>query len=71
MGRSDFTYSDGTFAYVPDLFAQLYTVHSKVAGMIVPLVYFLLPNKTRAIYERALRILVQHEVKKAMPIFVT
>ena len=45
-------FTDGTFAIVPELFFQLYTVHALVSGNIIPCFYCLLPNKTQDTYRR-------------------
>ena len=50
---------DGTFAVVPNIFYQLYTIHTKVGNRYPPCVYFLLPNKTQATYGRMLDMLWQ------------
>ena len=48
---------DGTFAVVPTIFFQLYTIHAKVGNNYPPCVYFLLPNKSQATYVRMLEAL--------------
>jgi len=48
-------FSDGTFSVVPKLFYQLYTLHVEVQQLVLPVAYFLLPNKRKATYESALR----------------
>ena len=50
-------HSDGTFKVVPVIFTQLYTVHGLVEGKTIPLVYFMLPNKSKKIYTKALTVL--------------
>ena len=45
MNVAKTVYFDGTFSIVPKLFHQLYTLHVEVQDMVVPVVYFLLPNK--------------------------
>ena len=52
-------FGDGTFQICPTLFFQLYTLHTRVAGYYPPCVYFLLPNKTEATYNRMLAIFRQ------------
>ena len=47
-------YSDGTFAVVPNLFQQLYTIHGSVNGKLLPLVYVLMPERNQEIYEAVL-----------------
>ena len=46
--------ADGTFQIVPNLWKQQYTVHCSVRGYNVPVLFFLLPGKTRAMYEHML-----------------
>lgn len=48
---------DGTFAVVPSIYFQLYTIHAKVGSKYPPCVYFLLPNKTQATYLQMLEAL--------------
>ena len=46
---------DGTFKVCPDIFEQLYTVHAKApSGKTVPVLFALLPGKSRAVYHRLL-----------------
>ncbi len=45
--------ADGTFDLCPPLFSQLYTIHAKVYGAMLPLVFCLLPNKEQATYTLA------------------
>ena len=42
---------DGTFNIAPPLFAQVYTIHAKYLGRSNPLIFGVLPNKSRAIYD--------------------
>ena len=53
---------DGTFAIVPELFFQLYTVHALIGGDVISCLYCLLPNKTTETYER-----VFMEIKALIP----
>jgi len=53
MNVAKTVYSDGTFSIVPKLFQQLYTLHVEVQDMVVPVVYFLLPNKRESTYRMA------------------
>lgn len=48
---------DGTFDVCPNMFFQLYTIHTKIGNSFPPCVYFLLPNKRFETYERMLVIL--------------
>ena len=52
LARSTVWYGDGTFSVTPPFFAQLYTIHADVNGLIVPTAYALLPNKTQDTYRR-------------------
>ena len=45
-------YGDGTFKVVPELFFQLYTIHTNIGNYYPPCIYFLLPNKTEDTYRR-------------------
>ena len=57
LNIEDVWLGDGTFAVVPTVFFQLYTVHVKVGNNYPPCVYFLLPNKTQNTYARMLSAL--------------
>ncbi len=48
---------DGTFATCPRLFYQFFTIHAKMSGRHLQLVFCLLPNKQQGTYERVFRIL--------------
>ena len=50
-------FGDGTFSVVPEMYFQLYTVHTKIGNNYPPFVYFLLPNKTKETYRRMFNIL--------------
>lgn len=50
-------FGDGTFAVVPDVFFQLYTIHTKVGSNYPPIIYFLLPGKTAALYAKMINII--------------
>lgn len=41
-------FADGTFKVTPGQFYQLYTVHAATNGIVVPMAYGLLPNKSEA-----------------------
>ncbi|KAG0429085.1 hypothetical protein HPB47_023973 [Ixodes persulcatus] len=45
-------FADGTFKVTPAQFFQLCTVHATVNGVVVPMVYGLLPTKSGAAYKR-------------------
>ena len=50
LGKADVWYGDGTFKVCPKLFYQLYTIHAEVHGQILPLVFSLLPSKSKKCY---------------------
>lgn len=62
LSQSDQWYADGTFSTAPGLFEQLYTIHVLSFGSVVPVIYALLPNKTRATYIKLLQ-----EIKALQP----
>ena len=47
---------DGTFATAPGLFYQIVTLHAFVLGVMLPLVFGLLPNKDGNTYIRFLSL---------------
>ena len=49
---------DGTFYSSPKHFCQLFTLHGLHNNVYVPLVFFLLPNKTQESYEKAFMYVV-------------
>ena len=51
LDRSDIWYGDGLLQVCPSLFYQLYTLHAEVHGQIVPLLYSLLPSKSKQCYK--------------------
>ena len=58
--RSTQIWMDGTFKSVPQIFAQLYTIHAMpYRGLMVPLIFCLLPNKVQGTYQRVLRLIKQ------------
>ena len=62
--NSDNWFGDGTFKVCPEVFFQLYTIHAKLAGRVLPCIYALLPNKQGFPYTR----LVQHILAAAEPL---
>ena len=50
LANSDDWFRDETFKVCPEVFFQLYTAHAKLAGMVLPCIYALLPNKQRFTY---------------------
>ncbi|XP_029848582.2 uncharacterized protein LOC115330735 [Ixodes scapularis] len=57
LGSSRQWFADGTFKVAPALFYQLYTVHCKVNGAVIPAVYVLMRSKTEAAYTKLLSVL--------------
>lgn len=55
-------FADGTFSTAPALFQQLYTIHIVHLNAVIPVIYALLPNKTRATYVKLLQ-----ELKNLQP----
>ena len=52
MSQSTTLFMDGTFKVAPCLFAQLYSIHAVYRDHLVPVLYCLLPDKSRATYHR-------------------
>lgn len=50
-------FMDGTFDVVPRIFGQLYTLHGFYKGQMLPLAYFLLPDKEAQTYTRMFNLL--------------
>ena len=48
---------DGTFRVVPRLFSQMYTLHASFRNQVMPLLYFLLPNKEKNTYSRVFTLI--------------
>ncbi len=57
LSASSTWYMDGTFYASPSYFCQMYTIHAMINGFMCPLVYGLLPNKTRTTYDRFFTLL--------------
>ena len=53
LGCSDVLYADGTFNICPRMFYQILTIHAFKYGKQFPLAYFLLPGKSREVYNTA------------------
>ena len=53
--EAEIIYIDETFKASPQLFYQLFTVHTVYNGQHFPFVYALLPNKTTITYNRLLQ----------------
>ena len=56
---------DGTFSICPPLSLQLYSIHVELFGIVFPILFALLPNKTTSTYERLFRV-IRH-VLESMP----
>ncbi|KAE9524466.1 hypothetical protein AGLY_015187 [Aphis glycines] len=54
---SEIVFMDGTFKSALKLFMQIYTLHCFVMGVMVPMVYALLPNKSTNTYTRMFNII--------------
>lgn len=60
--KTNVYYGDGTFKVTPKPFYQVYTIHADISHStdtitFVPLIYALLPNKTKTTYKRLFMIL--------------
>ena len=56
---------DGTFAIVPSLFTQLYTIHVELFKGVFPVVSGLLPDKSGITYDRMFEVI--REVLETVP----
>ena len=63
LSEADKIYVDGTFQTCPRLFYQIITVHAFINRKQFPLVYCLLPGKSRAIYQQTMEI-IEHKAKE-------
>lgn len=59
LARCNIWQCDGTFKTVPHLFTQLYSIHGHVDGKSVPLVFALLPGKTKKLYKKLMSVIKQ------------
>ena len=50
LSKTAIVYCDGTFAISPRLFYQVFTIHGFKYGKLFPLVYCILPAKSREVY---------------------
>lgn len=50
-------FMDGTFSICPQLFHQLYTIHVEYFNEVIPVIYVLLPNKTKQTYAGMLKVI--------------
>jgi hypothetical protein len=62
--HSEYIIADGTFEMAPDSSYQLYTLHGLLCGEGIPLVWALLPNKTRATYVEMFSAIQQAFLKR-------
>jgi hypothetical protein len=61
LASSKYWICDGTFKMAPSLFYQLYVIIGEVVDVNVPLVYILLKNKTKDIYNLMFSVLKQKQ----------
>lgn len=61
MRRCKHWYADGTFDVCPALFSQLYTIHVMDDGIVIPIIYALLPDKKTSTYLQLLEKLKEIE----------
>ena len=59
-------YMDGTFQIAPRLFYQVFIIHVFKHGQQFPLVYCLLPGKSRDMYNRCISILKEEAQDKGL-----
>lgn len=55
LEKAEHVYMDGTFKTTPKIFYQIYIIHAFLNSVQLPLVYVLLPNKTKETYLRMLQ----------------
>jgi hypothetical protein len=60
LAAADTIFCDGTFYTCPKLFYQIYTIHILTNGVMNPVVYALLPEKSQTIYTRFFTFLREH-----------
>ena len=65
LAESEDWFADGTFDVAPGLFQQLYTIHCRCYGVMLPLVFALLPGKSTQVYTRLLQALKDLEPRLA------
>ena len=59
LAQAEKIYVDGTFQICPRVFYQIFSLHAFKNGRQFPLVYCLLPRKSRTVYLRALELIKQ------------
>ncbi len=69
--QADSVHSDGTFKYVSNLFDQIYTIHGRFYGEIMPFVYMYLPNRAQITYQTAFEAIVAIEPRLNFDRFMT
>jgi len=67
LANAETIYCDGTFYTCPSLFLQIYSIHTQVDGIMVPVVYALLPGKSQAVYTRFLSLLQTEMTNRGLP----
>lgn len=66
--KVDHVYMDGTFEYCPKFFLQLFTVHGLCNNHYIPLVFFLLPDKSTKSYKIAFEYLREYFTPKTVTV---
>ena len=54
LARNEHWFMDGTFKLCPQIFHQIYTIHTLINNPVFPCLFVLLPSKTENIYTRLL-----------------
>ncbi len=67
LGKSELWFADGTFAVVPHMYYQLYTLDCRVGTSYPPCLYALLSNEQEVTYNKFLNILTQHLLPTDVP----
>ncbi|CAK9292349.1 unnamed protein product [Gordionus sp. m RMFG-2023] len=58
LGAATTIYMDGIFYIVPRLYCQLYTIHVMYENVMIPVIYALLPDKSRETYIQLFHIVI-------------
>lgn len=61
LATSEHWFIDGTFDVVPSIFSQMFSIHCIINTKVIPLVYALLPNKSKKTYITLLNQLLELE----------
>ncbi len=64
--EAEIIYMDGTFKVAPEMFAQVYSIHVRKMGMMVPVCVALMPQKNKVTYVRFFRLLSEAAVRYGM-----